>query len=162
MLARAQRRPVISTMRAHFPAIGLRRPTAIAALALSALAITACGESSQEKAKAEVCEARADISKQVNTLTSLTITTASVSQVKTGVEAVANDLKKIKDAEGNLDPSRKEQVESATKTFESQVTTIVSELASNLSLSDAEAKLKSAVSQLAASYKKTLEPINCS
>jgi Tfp pilus assembly protein PilP len=149
-------------MKAFLPSTALRRPTAVAALALSALAITACGESSQEKASAQVCDARADISKEVNTLTGLTITTASVTQVKTGVEAIVGDLKKIKDAQPNLAPARKEQVQSANDTFETEVTKIVSGLASNLSLSNAEAQLKSAVSQLAASYKKTLAPINCS
>jgi hypothetical protein len=140
----------------------LRKPTAIAALALSAVAFAACGESAQEKAKAQVCEARSDIAKQVSTLSGLTLTTASVTQVKTGVEAIAGDIKKIKDAQGNLDPARKEQVESATQTFASEVTKIVSGLASNLSLSNAETQLKSAVSQLTASYKQTLAPINCS
>lgn len=140
----------------------LRKPTVIAALALSAVALAACGESSQEKAKAQVCDARADIAKQVSTLSGLTLTTASVTQVKTGVEAIAGDLQKIKDAQGNLDPARKEQVETATQTFASEVTKIVSGLASNLSLSNAEAQLKSAVSQLTASYKQTLAPINCS
>lgn len=132
------------------------------ALLLSALALAACGESAQEKAKAQVCSARADITKQVDTLTGLTITTASVSQVKTSVEAISGDLKKIKDAQANLDPSRKEQVQNATATFATEVTKIVSGLASNLSLSNAEAQLKTAVSQLAASYKQTLAPINCS
>ena len=140
----------------------LIKPVSALALVLCALAFAACGESSQEKAKAQVCSARADISKQVDTLTGLTITTASVTQVKTGVEAIVADLKKIKDAQANLDPARKEQVQNATTTFAGEVSKIVSGLASNLSLSNAEAHLKSAVSELAASYKKTLAPINCS
>jgi Tfp pilus assembly protein PilP len=144
------------------PSLALIKSTAITALALSALALGACGESAEEKAKAQVCSARASISKEVSTLTGLTLSTASVTQVKTGVEAIAGDLKKIKDAQANLAPARKEQVQSATQTFETEVTAIVSGLTSNLSLSNAEAKLKSAVSQLAASYKKTLAPINCS
>ena len=138
------------------------KPVSALALVLSALAFAACGESSQEKAKAQVCDARANISKEVATLTGLTITTASVNQVKTGVEAIVADLKKIKDAQANLDPARKEQVQNATATFAGEVSKIVSGLASNLSLSNAEAHLKSAVSELAASYKKTLAPINCS
>jgi uncharacterized protein YsxB (DUF464 family) len=138
------------------------KSTAIVALALSMLALAGCGESAEEKAQAQVCSARADISKQVNTLSGLTLSIESVTQVKTGVEAVAGDLKKIKDAQPNLAPARKEQVQSATNTFETQLTTIVSELSSNLSLSNAETKLKSAVSQLATSYKQALAPISCS
>jgi Tfp pilus assembly protein PilP len=138
------------------------KPVSALALTLSVLAFAACGESSQEKAKAQVCDARANISREVTTLTSLTITTASVAQVKTSVEAIGADLTKIKDAQSKLDPARKEQVQNATTTFASEVTKIVSGLASNLSLSNAEAHLKSAVSELAASYKKTLAPIDCS
>jgi hypothetical protein len=149
-------------MRAFAPSKLLSRPTAFLALALSALAFSACGESAQEKAKAQVCSARADISKQVDTLSGLTITTASVNQVKSSFEAIAADLKKIKGAQANLAPARREQVESATQTFETQISSIISGLASNLSLSNAEAQLKSAVSQLTADYKKTLAPINCS
>jgi hypothetical protein len=146
-----------------FPSFtAFRGPLTVAALALGVLGFAACGESAQEKAKAEVCSARANISKQVETLTALTITTASVSQVKTSVEAIAGDVNKIKDAQPNLDPSRKEQVQSANDTFASEVSKIVSGLASNLSLSNAEAHLKSAVSELAASYRKTLAPIDCS
>ncbi len=140
----------------------LIKPASILALVLSALAFAACGESSEEKAQAQVCSARADISKQVDTLTGLTITTASVNQVKTSIEAIVADLTKIKDAQGKLSPQRKEQVQSANQTFETEITKIVSGLASNLSLTNAEAHLKSAVSELAASYKKTLAPIDCS
>lgn len=139
-----------------------RKSLALAALLSGALALTACGESKQEKAKAEVCSARADISKQVNTLTSLTASTISPSQVKTGVEAIANDLTKIKNAQGNLAPARKEQVQSATHTFETQLGSILTGITSNLSLSNAETQFKSALTQLAESYKKTLAPINCS
>lgn len=130
-------------------------------LLAGSLAITACGESAQEKAKAEVCSARADISKQINMLTSLTASTISPSAVKTGVEAVANDLTKIKNAQGNLEPARKEQVQAATHTFETQLSSILTGITSNLSLSNAEAQFKSALSQLATSYKNTLGPINC-
>ncbi len=140
----------------------LTKSLALAALACGALALTACGESAQEKAKAEVCSARADISKQVNTLTSLTAATVSPDTVKTGVEAIANDLTKIKKAQGNLAPARKEQVQTATHTFEMQLGSILTGITSNLSLSNAETQFKSALTQLAESYKKTLAPINCS
>ncbi len=135
---------------------------ALVALLLVPLAVTACGESKQEKAKAEVCSARADISKQVSTLTSLTASTISPDAVKTGVETIANDLTKIKNAQGNLSPARKEQVQAATHTFETQLGSILTGITSNLSLSNAETQFKSALTQLGESYKKTLAPINCS
>jgi cell division protein FtsB len=142
--------------------MALSKPPAIAALLLSTLALTACGESTQEKAKAQVCSARSDISKQVATLTTLPLSSNSLTQAKTGLQAIGKDLTTIKNAQANLQPARKEQVQAATHTFETQLSSIVSGLGSNLSLNNVEAQLKSALAQLATSYKQTLAPINCS
>jgi uncharacterized phage infection (PIP) family protein YhgE len=140
----------------------LTKPFAILALLLSALAFAACGESAEEKATAQVCDARADISKQIATLTSLTISTSAIDEAKAGVEAIGKDLTKIKDAQSDLAPSRKEQVETATQTFQKQLSSTLSGITSGLSLSNAEKQLKSALSQLGESYKQTLAPISCS
>jgi hypothetical protein len=129
---------------------------------LSVLALASCGESSQEKAKAQVCEARSDISKQVKALSELTLSLNVLSEAKTGVEAIGKDLTKIKDAQPNLEPARKEQVQAATHTFEAQVSSILSELTSKPSLSKLETQLKSSLTQLAAAYEKALAPLNCS
>jgi len=136
-------------------------PRAAAALAVGALAIAGCGESAQDKAKAQVCNARADISKQVNMLGGLTLSTSSVNAAKAGFEAIGKDLTQIKKAQSKLDPARRAQVESASRTFESQVRSIASGLASNLSPSNAGTQFKSALSQLATAYKQALAPINC-
>jgi hypothetical protein len=135
---------------------------AIVALLLSALVLAGCGESSQEKAKAQVCEARTDISKQVKTLSGLTISTNVLTEAKTGLEAISSDLTKIKDAQPNLEPARKAQIEAATQTFGTQVTSIVTGLVSNPSLSNAEKQLKSSLTQFANSFEQALAPINCS
>ncbi len=129
---------------------------------LSVLVLASCGESSQEKAKAQVCEARADISKQVKALSELTLSLNVLSEAKTGVEAIGKDLTKIKDAQPNLEPARKEQVQAATHTFEAQINSILSELTSKPSLSKLETQLKSSLTQLASGYEKALAPLNCS
>jgi Tfp pilus assembly protein PilP len=131
-------------------------------LLLSVLALASCGESSQEKAKAQVCEARSDISKQVKMLSELTLSLSVLSEAKTGLEAIGKDITKIKDAQPNLEPARKEQVQAATHTFEAQVSAILSELESKPSLSKIETQLKSSLTQLAAGYKQALAPLNCS
>ena len=140
----------------------LRRPFAIAAVLLSAAAFAACGESAEDKAKAQVCDARADISKQISTLTALPVSTSALTEAKAGVEAIGRDLTKIKDAQPDLAPARKEQVEKATETFQKQLSSTVSGITSGLSLSNAETQLKTALSQLGKSYQQTLAPINCS
>jgi tRNA/tmRNA/rRNA uracil-C5-methylase (TrmA/RlmC/RlmD family) len=138
------------------------KPSASATLLLSALALAACGESAQEKAKAQVCNARADISKQISTLSGLTVSANSLPQAKTSVEAIAGDLTKIKAAQANLDPSRKQQVEAATHTFETQLSSAVTSLVATLSLSNAATQVSSALTELVTGYKQTLAPISCS
>jgi len=141
----------------------IRRPAiGVAVLPLIALALVACGESSQEKAKAQVCDARNAISKQITTLSNLTLSSASVEQAKTSVQTIGKELNKIKEAQSDLDPARKQQVEAATQTFGKEVSSIVSGLASNPSLSNVEAQLKSSISKLANSFKQTFAPISCS
>jgi chromosome segregation ATPase len=135
---------------------------AIVASLLSILALASCGESSQEKAKAQVCEARSDISKQVKALSELTLSLDVLTEAKTGVEAIGKDLTKIKDAQPDLEPARKEQVQAATRTFEAQISSILSELTSKPSLSKLETQLKSSLTQLASGYEKALAPLNCS
>ncbi len=135
---------------------------AVVAVLASALVLVACGESSQEKAKTQVCDARSDISKQVKTLSGLTLSTSILTEAKTGLEAIGKDLTKIKDAQPDLEPARKQQVETATSTFASQVESILSELVSKPSLSKLETQLKSSLTQLLASYEKALAPLSCS
>jgi hypothetical protein len=125
------------------------------------LLLASCGESTQEKAKAQVCNARGDISKQINTLSGLTLTSSSVAAAKASFEGIGRDLTQIKNAQSKLDPTRRAQVESASRSFETDVRSIASSLASNLSPSNAEAQFKSALSQLATAYKQALAPINC-
>jgi hypothetical protein len=134
---------------------------AIASL-LSVFALASCGESSQEKAKAEVCKARADISTQVKKLGELTLSPSVLTEAKSGVEAIGKDLTMIKNAQPDLEPARREQVEAATRTFESQANAILSEVTSKPSLSKLETQLKSSLKQLAGSYEKALAPLNCS
>ena len=126
------------------------------------LVFAGCGESKEDKAKKQVCSARSDLQKQVNELSSLTISTATVDGVKSNVDAITNDLKQIKDAQSNLSADRKAQVQQATQEFESQVKSIGQSLGSGTSLSGAASQLQSAAKQLASSYKQTLGKVDCS
>src|ERR1700722_6349981 len=133
---------------------------AIASL-LSVFVLASCGESSQEKAKAQVCQARSDISKEVKKLSELTLSTSILTEAKSGVEAIGKDLNKIKDAQPDLEPARRAQIEAATRTFEGQINSILSELVSKPSLTKLETQLKSSLTQLASGYEKALTPLNC-
>jgi chromosome segregation ATPase len=129
-------------------------------LVLAGIAI-GCGESDEEKAQNDVCDARADIEKQVNELSNLTASTATVEGVQDDLNAILDDLKTISDAQGQLSDERRQEVESATQEFTSQLDAITSDLGSNLSISGAEAKLRNAAQQLASSYKQTFARIDC-
>jgi multidrug resistance efflux pump len=136
-----------------------------AAIALVlALGLAACGggdSSKEDKASSQVCDARADIEKQVNTLKNLTISTATTDQITKSLQAIGDDLTKIKDARGDLSSDRKQEVEQANKDFESSVKGIASDLGTSTSLSDAKTKLSSALDDLATSYQQTFAKINC-
>jgi membrane peptidoglycan carboxypeptidase len=127
-----------------------------------AVALGACGESKEDKAKKTVCNARADISKQVDQLESLTISTATADEVQQNIQAINSDLSKIKDAQGDLSDERRQQVEAANKTFTSQVQSILGSLGKSTSLSDAKSQLTSATQALATAYQQSFARIDCS
>jgi len=139
----------------------LRLGLIIAGLILIAASVVGCGESDEEKAQAKVCDATADLKKQVDELAALTPTTATADGVEENLKAIENDLKEIKDAQGDLSDDRKQEVESATEEFGSEVESIASGLQSDLSISGAEAKLQAAGQQLASSYQKAFAQVDC-
>jgi hypothetical protein len=133
---------------------------ALAVVAL-ALVLGACGESSEDKAKSTVCDARDDIGQQVDALKNLTPATVTTDAVTQHVTAIKNDLQDIAGAQSDLSSDRRSQVEAATKTFTNSVQTIASQAVTSLSASDAKTALTTAVQQLQASYQKTLAPLDC-
>ena len=129
---------------------------------LACLAVGACGQSKQDKAKSTVCDARADIGKQVDTLKGLTASTVTVDAVQSSLKAISSDLSKIKDAQGDLSSDRRQQVQDATKTFASQVQSIAGGIGTSTSLSQAKSQLTSALQQLATAYKQSFAGVDCS
>ena len=138
-----------------------RRRAALALLLTAALGLAACGESDQEKAQKQVCDARADISKQVDEIKTLTPATATVDGVRQNVNAIQDSLKDIASARGTLSDERRAQVKAATDQFTQRLSTIVQEALRSLSLADARTQLQSAVSDLASAYSSSLGKIDC-
>jgi hypothetical protein len=150
----------------HQPTLGglaaMRHSIMFALIAVVAvLGLGACGESKQDKAKSTVCDARADISKQVDQLKGLTVSTVTVDGVQNSLKAISSDLSKIKDAQGNLSGNRRQQVQDATKTFTSQVQSIAGSVGKSTSLSEAKAQLTSALQQLGDAYKQSFAKVDC-
>ena len=140
----------------------MRAPLLLVGLLLAALSLSACGESEAEKAQKQVCDARADISKQVDELKGLTVTTATVSGLRENVGAIQDDLKKIAGAQDTLSEDRRTEVKAATDAFVSSVTSIAKGLTSDVSLSEARSRLAQAAQDLRAAYADSLARIDCS
>jgi hypothetical protein len=135
---------------------------ALVSALLVGLALAACGESDQEKAKNNVCDARADIEKNVKELQGLTIGTATVDKVKSNLDGIKTGLADIADARANLNDADKQKVQKANETFKSQLQSLVSDLGTSTSLQDAAQQLKTDIAGLASAYQETLGPVDCS
>ena len=138
----------------------MKRSTILMLLS-AALALAACGQSQQEKAKTKVCDARADVAKQVDELRGLTLSTATVDGVTANLKAIRDDLGKIANAQSDLSGARRDQVKAANQAFADQVRSIAQNVGRSLSVTDAKTQLKDATTQLASTYKQTLGRIDC-
>jgi hypothetical protein len=137
------------------------RTAAVVVLAAGLLALAGCGESSQAKAFKQVCAARSDISKQIRSLTGLTLSSSSAANAKASFEAIGRDVTAIKAAQARLDSSRRKAVETATHDFVTQVGAIAAGLTAHLSRANAATQFTAALSELAGAYNQTLGSISC-
>ena len=132
-----------------------------ATLLVALAAAAGCGESESDKAMADVCSARDDITKQVDQLKDLTITTATTTEVTDGLQAIRSDLTKIADATDKLSDERREQVQAANDDFGRAVRETLTSLGTTTSLEDASAQLKQAFDDLSKSYQDTFGDLDC-
>ena len=139
----------------------MRTAFCVPAVVMLALALGACGDSSEETAQTTVCDARADIGKQVDELKSLTPATVTKDAVTQSLDAIKNDLKDISGARSDLSSDRRSEAEAASKAFASSVEGIASQVLRSLSASDAKAELVTALQQLEASYQETFAQLDC-
>jgi flagellar hook-associated protein FlgK len=140
----------------------MRRVAPTIVVLFCALVLTACGESAEETAQKTVCNARADISTQVDELKGLTPSTFSTNAVSQNLKAIQTDLSDIKGAQSDLSDDRRERVESATKTFASDVGGVVKQIGTSATAADAQSTITSAVQQLASSYEQAFSRVDCS
>jgi len=131
-------------------------------LAVPAVLLAGCGESDEEKAMAQVCEARDGIAEQVEQLRDLTLTTATTNQIRDGLTAIRDDLQSIADATGDLSDERRQDVEAANEAFKASVAATADDFGSSLSIEGAAAQLEQALRQLATSYRESFGQLDCS
>ncbi|HVG75867.1 MAG TPA: hypothetical protein VM824_10835 [Thermoleophilaceae bacterium] len=138
----------------------MRLVLVLSALALS-IAFAACGQSDEEKAKADVCDARDDIQANVKELQSLTLGTVTADKVRSSLNAIKGDLEKIVDAQGDLSDNQKQQVQKANEAFKSKVKALAGDVGRSVSIEDAAKQLESDFAELATTYEQSLAPIDC-
>jgi hypothetical protein len=138
------------------------RPQPRAVFVAVVIGLAGCGESEEEKAQNQVCDARDDINKQIEELQSLPLNAASLDQAKGHLSAIRSDLNQMVDAQDDLSSERKQQVQAANDTFVKQLESVASTVTSSGLSGDAKAQARSAFDQLAATYKQALAPTDCS
>jgi transketolase len=154
--------------------------TSLAIYACAAVALIGCGSSSddgssatptptqkpasssaQDAAASQVCSARDDIQAQVKTLSSLSAGSATRADVTSALGAIQADLQKIKGAQPDLAPERKQQVQDAAAAFGTQLKETLKQTVSGLTKTDAQTQAKNAAASLQSAVKQSLEPIDC-
>jgi hypothetical protein len=149
----------------------LARPFALVAMAaLTAVGVAACGESSEEKATAQVCSSTKAIQAQISKLSSLTISSKAPEEIKEAAGAMEKEATKIKESTGNLPAASKAPVESAQNTLKAELAGLAAGVVSaakssqgaETALKQAEPEIKAAVGNLASSYKTAYESLKCS
>src|SRR3954452_24039884 len=135
----------LGVMRGHLPPLEAPAMCRLLLLCLLGLGLglAACGQSDEEKAKANVCDAADDIRANVRELQDLTLATATADKVKGNLHAIEKDLKKIGDSQGDLSKSDKQHVQDANDAFKAKLKTLGGEVGRSVSLEDAAKQLKS-------------------
>ncbi len=133
----------------------------IAAVATT-VALAACGgQSKEEQATNKICDARADISKQVDTLKGMTLSSTTTSEVQTSLKAIGKDLQTITDAQGDLSGQRRDEVEQANQAFAKEVKDVASTFLRETSADEAKARLSTAAQDLATTYEQSFAKVDC-
>ena len=87
-------------------------------VASAALMLSACGSSNSQTAKNNACTARDAVRKQVDSMQNITTGNPTAKQFQAVVNAMIDEVKKIKAAQPDLDDPLKPQTALATKTFD--------------------------------------------
>ncbi len=147
-----------------------RQPAVVAAILLVPIGLAGCGESSEEKATAQVCSSTKEIQAQISKLASLSISSQAPEEIKTAAEVMQKEATKINESVANLPASSKSQVETAQKALQTELAALAKTVASTAKSSgNVEAVLKESVpavtagvAALAASYKQAFNSLKCS
>ena len=148
----------------------LSKRAVVVAVLLVPMGLAACGESSEEKATAQVCSSTKEIQAQLSKLSSLSLSSKAPEELKAAASVMQTEAGKIKESTENLPASSKAPVESAQAALKTQLVVLskglVSAAKSSQSpetvLKESEPAVKTAVAGLATSYKQAFDSLKCS
>ena len=135
----------------------------ISIVALAMLAAAGCGggQSAEDKAKSQACDASADIQAQVDTLKGLPLSTDSVDKAKAALQKINSDLDTIAAAAPTVKGDLGSQLKAANAAFKTQVQQIADSITSTQSLTAAATALASAGSTLSRAYQQAFANVEC-
>jgi ABC-type transporter Mla subunit MlaD len=147
-----------------------RGPVVLAAILLVPIGLAACGESSEEKATAQVCSSTKAIQAELSKLSGLSISTKAPEEIKEAAAAMGKEAAKIKESTANLPAASKAPVQTAQTALQAELAGLAKTLASTARssgnieavLKQSEPQVKTAVAGLAAGYKQAYESLKCS
>jgi hypothetical protein len=134
----------------------------VAALTLALGTLAACGgESEEDRALTQVCDARADIGTQVDALRNVTPAMMADGEVGHILETIRTDIQTIRDAREDLSGERRAEANAANEAFATEVRSLGAAVVAGDPPAQAEAQIQASVQQLADSYRDTYGQIDC-
>jgi hypothetical protein len=97
----------------------------------------------------------------VDTLATVGTGDATRNDVTSALTAIGANLQKIKTAQADLTPERKQQVQDAVTAFETQLQAVVRQAAADRSKDDSKAQAADAAASLKTAVTESLQPIDC-
>lgn len=148
----------------------LSRPAVLAAILIVPIGLAGCGESSEEKAKAQVCSSTKEIQAQITKLASLSLSSKAPEEIQAAASVMNKEAAKIKESIPNLPASSKAPVEAAQTGLKAELAALAKALVSTAKsggnieavLKESGPEVKAAVASLSASYKQAYESLKCS
>jgi Tfp pilus assembly protein PilP len=138
------------------------RAAVLIVVLLTPVLLGGCGSSEEDDAQAAVCAARDDIAKEVEQLQSLTVTTATTSQVSDGLQAIRDELTTIRESRDKLSDDRRKELQAANDAFAAQIRELAGTVGRSVSVEGAATELETSLDQLATSYRDSFGELDCS
>ena len=136
--------------------------TILLGLIAAASLLAGCGgNSDEEDAKTQACDAVSDIHTQVKQLQGYTLATITTDKVNGNIDAIKADLSDIKAALPDVSSDLKSQLKTATNSFTSEFSAVASTLGKSTSVAAAATRVTTAADQLAVSYRRAFADVSC-